>query len=427
MLLRRPVLSLLVVALVSALVGAVLASVSASDSPPRPVGATQTPTSGTVALTITTDLVREVSWPLQVQASGAIAPWQEAIISSSLGGMPLVELNVEVGDSVTKGQVLARLDTDTLRAEEAELEAGVAEARAILAEAEANRDRALAMGRIKALSEQEIQQSVTRAKTTRAQLASAEARLASKRVQLRHAEIRTPDDGVISARSATLGSVASSGQELFRLIRQNRLEWHGELNASQVGLVAPGQSVILRLPDGARATAVIRKIAPAMDSQSRLASLYADLEPGSSARAGMYVEALIELESTPALTVPSRSIVINDGHSYVFLAEGEGKIARVARQRVEVGRRQGDEVEVVDGLDAGQRVAVDGAGFLADQDQVRIVASTQLDSVSPESAYIEPTMPQETPAELSPAAMASPEALLPEPDASEPVSAEPTQ
>jgi len=372
-LLRRPVLSLLVVALVSALVGAVLVSVTASDAPPRPAGGPLVPNSGTIALTITTDTAREVSWPLQVRASGAVAPWQEAIISSSLGGVPLVEINVEVGDVVSQGQILARLDTDTLRAEEAELQAGVAEARAILAEAEANRDRALAMGRIKALSEQEIQQSVTRAKTTRAQLASAEARLASKRVQLGHADIKAPDDGVISARSATLGSVATSGQELFRLIRQNRLEWHGELNASQVGLVAPGQPVVLRLPDGGEARAVIRKIAPAMDSQSRLANIYADIEPGSSARAGMYVEALIELESTPALTVPSRSIVINDGHSYVFLVEGEGAIAPVARQRVDVGRRQGDRVEVVAGLSAGQRVAVDGAGFLADMDQVRIV------------------------------------------------------
>ena len=388
-LLRKPVLSLLVVALVSALIGAVLVSVSASDAPPRPAGAPLAPTSGTIALTITTDVVHEVSWPLQVQASGAVAPWQEAIISSSLGGVPLVEINVEVGDSVTKDQILARLDTDALRAEEAELQAGVAEAKAILAEAEASRDRALAMGRIQALSEQEIQQSVTRAKTTRAQLASAEARLASKRVQLGHADIKAPDDGVISARNATLGSAPSSGQELFRLIRQNRLEWHGELNASQVSLVAPGQPVVLRLPNGGEATAVIRKIAPAMDSRSRLANLYADLEPGSSARAGMYVDALIELESTPALTVPSRSIVINDGHSYVFLVEGEGAIAPVARQRVNVGRRQGDRVEV-EGLSAGQRVAVDGAGFLADMDQVRIVGAVPREPAVSEAETSQP-------------------------------------
>src|SRR5690606_33367540 len=107
------------------------------------------------------------------------APWQEVIVGSPLAGLPLVEVNVEVGDSVTRGQVLARLESDTLRAEEAELQAGVAEARATLAEAEANRERALAMGPVKALSEQEIQQHVTRAQTALARLASAEARLAS--------------------------------------------------------------------------------------------------------------------------------------------------------------------------------------------------------------------------------------------------------
>ena len=270
-----------------------------------------------------------------MEASGAIVPWQEAIIGSPLAGLPVVALDADVGDIVTRGQILARLESDTLRAEEAEVLAGVAEARANLAEAGANRDRAVAMGRTKALSEQEILQAVTRAETARAKLASAEARLASKRVQLGHT---------------------------------------GELNAAQVGLVAVDQIATLRLPDGSEAQGRIRQVAPAMDGESRLASLYVDLEPGSSARAGMYVDARIALDEAPALVVPARSIVISDGHSYVFLVDGDGPLARVDRQRVAVGRRQGDQVEVLAGLIPGQRVAVDGAGFLADGDRVRIAS-----------------------------------------------------
>ena len=373
LLLRRPFTVLVAVALVAALVGGSVVAPLLGVGAPQPRGGAAQGASG-ASLTITAAAARETSWPLWVGASGAIVPWQEAIIGSPLAGLPVVALDADVGDIVTRGQILARLESDTLRAEEAELLAGVAEARANLAANGANRDRAVAMGRTKALSEQEILQAVTRAETARAKLASAEARLASKRVQLGHTEIRAPDDGVISSRHATLGTVAGTGQELFRLIRQNRLEWRGELNAAQVGLVAVDQIATLRLPDGSEAQGRIRQVAPAMDGESRLASLYVDLEPGSSARAGMYVDARIALDEAPALVVPARSIVISDGHSYVFLVDGDGPLARVDRQRVAVGRRQGDQVEVLAGLIPGQRVAVDGAGFLADGDRVRIAS-----------------------------------------------------
>jgi len=373
LLLRQPVAVLLAVAMAAAAAGYFLAP-SLVDGAPPSTGSDTGATAASASLTVTVAAARETAWPLAIEASGAIAPWQEAIIGSPLGGLPVVSLEADVGDRVARGQILARLESDTLRAEEAELLAGVAEARANLAEAEANRDRAVAMGRTKALSEQEILQAQTRARTASARLASAEARLASKRVQLRHTEIRAPDEGVISSRHGTLGTVAGSGQELFRLIRQNRLEWRGELNAAQVGQVSVGQAVNLRLPDGGEARGKVRQIAPAMDGESRLASLYVDLEPGSSARAGMYVDARIALAETAALVVPARAIVISDGHSYVFLVEEGGTLARVARQRVAVGRRQGDQVEVLAGLTPGQRVAVDGAGFLADRDLVRIAA-----------------------------------------------------
>lgn len=337
---------------------------------------------GAPALTVTAAKVEQQMWPDEVRAAGAIEAWQEAVVSAQVGGQRIVEILAEVGDGVRAGQVLARFDTATLRAEEAELVASVQQAQAALAEAEANRDRALALQERNLLSEQDVIRQVTQADVARAQLAGAEARLASKRLQLRYTEVVAPDAGVVSAREATLGVVAQTGDELFRLIRQGRLEWRGELTAQQLARVAPGDGVELTLPGGERVRARVRQVAPTMRNATRLALIYADLPESSAARAGMYAEGTVLLAETSAVVAPSTSVVIRDGRNYVFVLGGGDNAARVSAQQVQVGRRVGDGVEIRHGLDAGARIVRDGAGFLNDGDVVRVVAAQQQGSGS---------------------------------------------
>ncbi|MBL8484625.1 MAG: efflux RND transporter periplasmic adaptor subunit [Rhodocyclaceae bacterium] len=307
------------------------------------------------ALTVTVATATTAEWPLTLAAGGAIAPWQEAVVGAQVAGLRLAEIRVNVGDTVKRGQVLALFDADLLRADETRLAAS-------WQQAEANRQRALQLKGSGAMSEQELLQYETQAEVARAQLQST-------RLQLRYASVSAPDDGVISARSATLGAVANSGTELFRMIRQNRLEWRGEFTAAQFARVRPGQRVELALPDGSRASARIRQLAPGLDAQTRLGIAYADLDPKSTARAGMYAQGSVALASSPALTLPAASVVVRDGRSYVpKLVEG----GRVNLQAVQVGRRQGDAAEILSGIAAGDRVAVRGAGFLNDGDLVRI-------------------------------------------------------
>jgi RND family efflux transporter MFP subunit len=329
------------------------------------------------ALTVTVANATHETWPDTVRATGAIEPWQEAIVSAQIGGQRVVEVLAEVGDTVSAGQVLARFDAATLRAEEAELKAGVQQAQASLAEAEANRERAMALKERNLLSDQDVTRQVTQADVARAQLAGAEARLASKRLQLKYTELVAPDAGVVSARSATLGAVVPVGQELFRLIRQGRLEWRGELTAQQLARVAPGADVELALPNGEHTTARVRQLAPTMSNASRLATVYADLPKDSGARAGMYAEGTVLLAKTTALVVPAASVVIRDGHHYVFVLPEEAATAHVVAQQVEIGRRVGDRVEVTAGLAPNARLVEQGAGFLNDGDVVRIAAGTR--------------------------------------------------
>ncbi|WKJ90789.1 efflux RND transporter periplasmic adaptor subunit [Methylomonas montana] len=347
--------------------GAALVAVSAMSKP----GEASRP-QVVAALTVTGAAPQWRQWPATIDASGAIAPWQEAVIGAQQAGLRLIEVNVNVGDQVKRGQLLARFDADMLRADLAQLKANLAQAQATAAQAEINKQRVLKLKNAASLSQQELLRYETEAETSRTQVEAIKAQLAAKQLQLGYAEVRAPDDGVISARQATLGAVAGSGQELFRLIRQNRLEWRGELTAGQLAQSQAGQSIKLSLPDGGSAEAIVRQLAPVLDEQSRLGLVYADIQPGSSARAGMYANGRIVLNQRAALTIPAASVVIRDGRSYVLKLQGGAETAPVSLQAVGTGRRQGLEIEIVQGLSETERVVVEGAGFLNDGDLVRI-------------------------------------------------------
>lgn len=351
---RRPVPMLIALAVIAA-IGALLFYLL-SDEPAEEERSSPT-------MTVTATAPTTVAWPTTISASGPVAAWQEASIGTQIGSYRLIEVRVNVGDHVQKGQILARLDPALLKAEEAQLLASYEEA-------EANRKRALGLQGSGAISDQDVLQFVTQAKT-------AAALLAGKRLELRYTNVVAPDDGTISARTATLGAVVPAGQELFRLIRKDRLEWRGELTANQLAPIQKGQEIALELPDGSAATAIVRQTAPSLDEVTRLATVYADIRPGSRARAGMFASGSIELGHSPALVVPAEAVIIRDGRSHVLVLAGDGSTPRVSLREVATGRRRDTQVEIIRGLSGNERVVVQGAGFLNDRDIVRIASSGQ--------------------------------------------------
>lgn len=312
-----------------------------------------------VAMTVTATRPVEVRWPELLEASGAIAAWQEAIIGVQVAGLRLVEVRANVGDQIKRGQLLARFDADLLRADEVRL-------KALWQQAEANRERALLLKGKGVISEQNYLQFTTQAEVAKAQLQAAQ-------LQLTYTDVIAPDDGAISARIATVGAVSANGQELFRMIRRNRLEWRGELTAVQLARVRPGQRVRLALPDGGTTNATVRQTAPALDAQTRLGIVFADIAPNNGARQGMYATGRVVLAESTAMTLPAASVIIRDGRSYVATLTAED---RVNLQSVVVGRRQADQVEILSGVPPDAKVVVHGAGFLNDGDLVRIVSAT---------------------------------------------------
>ncbi|MBM3617115.1 MAG: efflux RND transporter periplasmic adaptor subunit [Alphaproteobacteria bacterium] len=323
------------------------------------------------ALTVSLVKAQGIDWPETIEASGAIEPWQEAIIGAEVGGLRLSDVLVDVGEKVKKGQVLARFDEATTRANIAQQRASVAQAQAALAEAEANAKRAETLRDTGALSEQEILNFTTQATTARAQLEAARAQLDVSDLQLTYTRVVAPDDGVISARTATVGSVAAVGTELFRMVRQSRLEWRAELTGTQLTRVQPGYEAKFTLPDGTEGKGKVRQLAPVLNDRTRTAIAYVDIDKDAkSARAGMFVTGRIETGSTKGVAVPQGAVVRRDGYEYIFKVTAEGK---VEQHKVATGRREGDLLEIREGLATGDAIVGKGAGFLNDGDKVDVV------------------------------------------------------
>ena len=328
---------------------------------------------GRPALTVTVTAPRLAEWPRTLAAYGNVTPWQEAVIGAELSGYRLTEVLVNVGDVVTEGQLLARLASDTVSAELAQSRAAVEEAEAQLAEARADADRARRIEERGALSAQQINQLLTGEQTAIARVHAAEARAQADELRLSQTRIVAPDDGVISARTATVGSLAQNGQELFRLIRGGRLEWRAEVTADELGRIEPGMHASV-LPPGAAAQdmvrGVVRMVAPTLDPQTRNAIVDVDLPTDGALRAGMFVRGELRVGEGAALTLPQGAVVLRDGFAYVYVL---GPDDRVSEIKVEVGRRVGDRIEITGGVTPETRVVATGAAFLADGDLVRVV------------------------------------------------------
>ena len=323
------------------------------------------------ALTVAVTQPQAATWPARIAANGNIAPWQEASIGAEASGLRLAEVRVDVGDVVRRGQVLATFAADTVAAELTHSRAGQAEAQAVLAEAAANAQRARDLQPSGALSAQQIEKYLTAERMAQARLEAAAAAAQTQALRLAQTRVMAPDDGVISARSATVGAVLAGGQELFRLIRQGRLEWRAEVAAPALARLQPGQAVTVTPAGGAPIAGRVRILAPTVDRNTRNGLAYVDLPPGSAARAGMFGRGEIDIGAgSPALTLPQSAVQQRDGFHYVLRI---GADSRVVQTKVTIGRRAGDRVEIVAGLDAAAPVVAAGGAFLADGDLVRVV------------------------------------------------------
>jgi RND family efflux transporter MFP subunit len=306
-------------------------------------------------------------------ASGPVSAWEEMQLGVELSGVRVTSLRVDVGEHVTRGQVLLELDHRSLDSDLRQADAALREAKAGVQLANINLNRGQKLSASQLISASALDE-------LRATLVQAQARLATSQavrdgVQLRRdfAVLRAPDNGIISKRLVQPGQVVMAGSELLRLIRDGRLEWRAELNEADLARVQTGQKILLQSSSGTAVEGSVRVVSPGLDSSTRTGTLYADLPSPGGLKAGTFLEGRILIGNAQTLMVPVAAVVQRDGHSYVFKVNAKNIAQRI---RIISGMSEKGFVEIIKGLNAGDAVVNTGAGFLNDGDPVRVVTQS---------------------------------------------------
>jgi len=320
-------------------------------------------------MTVTATPLERVELTRTIAMTGSVYAWQDVIIASEVGGYRVADVFVDVGDHVKKGQRLVVLSTALLQAEVATKQATLKQREAELVNAQAALERGQSLATMNLLSKADLDRLISEQMASQSRFESARADLDTSHLRLEFTDVTAPDDGVITSRTVTVGQIAQAGNEMLRLLRNGRIEWRGEAPETRLKDLVAGQGVSVMTADGTPFHGKIRVVSPTISSNDRTALIYVDLPADDRLRPGMYARGEIEIGTGPAYMVPLGSIVSSDGYSYVFVLSEDNT---VARRRVETGAIHEESIEVISGVEAGERIVDKGAGFLKDGDRVNV-------------------------------------------------------
>lgn len=288
----------------------------------------------------------------------------EARRNSALGfssGGRIESIVVDVGDRVTRGSVLASLDTRGLRAQLASAEAMVEEARAShsLALSTVERQRRLKLqGHV---SQQAVDEAEAQANTALARVEAAKAQADIFRVQIDLSRITAPFDGVVTARQSDEGAIAGAGQPILELVESTHLEARIGLPASSAARLVPGDTYTLQADTGP-VNAVLRSVTGVIDPMQRTVAAVFEINDAGLVASGAVVRLSMERDiDEPGFWVPVKALsTASRGLWTIYVAEPTESGWRVASRPVEMVHTDGDRAFVRGAVTDGERVITDG-------------------------------------------------------------------
>lgn len=264
------------------------------------------------ALTVRTVTLREEKWGRTLAANGSILPWQEAIISAQVQGLRIAEVKVSIGDHVQQGEVLVTLGNTARNGEEPGSQYSV------------------------------------------------------------QGQIVAPDSGIISAANANVGSISQPGVELFRLIRKGRLEWRADLTAEELMLIRKGMNAEIAIGEGRIIRGAVRAISPSVNAQTRYGYALVTLPDSEGIVAGAFARGTFDVSGGKRglQSLPQSAVMQRGNMTYVLIV---GPDNHVHERAVTVGQRNGDRIQIKQGLKADEAVVESGGSFLTEGDVVMVV------------------------------------------------------
>jgi len=260
----------------------------------------------------------------QLSAKLVIAGTIEPVVKIDLGAREagtLATVAVNIGDHVTKGEVLASLDTGQLAPDVAAAAARLRMAEANGAATASAYERVADIRATGAIAPEQIDDRAADAAAQQANIGIAKADLAAAQARLADAAVMAPTDGVIAARDAEVGQYAApGGPPLFTLIGNQGLIFRATVPQDQIALMAPGMAVTLDLPGGT-VTGKMIGADPAVDAATHLATVRVALPRNSALRAGAFVEASVDLGRHTQMALPQTALVAGAGGFHVVVVE----------------------------------------------------------------------------------------------------------
>jgi RND family efflux transporter MFP subunit len=330
--------------------------------------------------TVSAATAAEVALPRVIVASGSVSAWEEVPVGAETGGLTAVGVYVDEGAYVRQGQVLVKLNDALLQAQLRQQQAGVQTAEANAARDDAALGRAQELKQRGFLSQASLDTALANQRASQANLASARAALSEIRTRLSQAEIKAPVSGLIISRNVTKGQIVEAGTQLFRMVRDGRLELDAQVPETDLPALRAGQTATITSNEGVTTTGTIRIVTPEVDAQTRLGLARITLSPGSGLKPGMFARAAIDAGAQPATVVPTGAVLYRNNKAGVFVLGADN--AASFRPVTVLSRR--DDQTSVSGVEPGVRVVVQGAGFLSDGDKVTV--STGQPAAAPAAA-----------------------------------------
>jgi RND family efflux transporter MFP subunit len=306
--------------------------------------------------------------PLNVRTTGTVHARETAVVSAQVMGR-IQQVLVREGDSVHAGQTLVVLDDAALRASAEQAQAGVKAAQDEQAAAQTDAklaastlDRYRQLQAEKSVSPQEMDEVAQRAAAASARLEAVRSQTDAARSQesgahtmLGYSRLLAPFSGVVTARMADPGTLASPGVPLLQVDQAGALQLEATVDESAIGAVHKGMKAQVAI-DGGNSTSLagtIAEIDPAADPASHSFLVKIDLPPSSQLRAGMYGTAEFANGVRQAIVIPRSTVVMRGSLACAYVLDGQG-IAQL--RSLTLGATQGDLVEVLSGISPGERL-----------------------------------------------------------------------
>ena len=337
-----------------------------------------------------------------LRVNGSIVAREEVLIAPQIEGQRIRTLLAETGDTVKKGQLLARLVIENFDALVAQndatlqrAEAGIAQARSSIIQAKARlTESAAALKRAKSLSKSGytsqsiLEQRQAGATSARADLAKAndslklaiseKAQAEAQRRELlwrrSHTEIKAAVDGFILSRSAKVGGIATAlGEPMFRIVKAGEVEFDGEVTSDQLHRLKSGQTVELVAAGIGNVRGTVRMVSPHVAKDTRLGQVRVFIGVNRNLRVGTFATGIIKTTRSHGLAIPSSAIMRDADGPYVLIVDvGKAKI-----QRVTTGLISDGYIEIRNGLSENDRVVTKAGTFLGPGELIKPIETPQ--------------------------------------------------